>query len=343
APFGQRRTAGWAQAMGITQALTINTTETDKGYTGQESLDSVGLVDYNARLYDPALGRFLSVDPMIAHPGSTQSINPYSYVENNPLNKTDPTGEMSAQEAGACNSAGSHLCNGGGNTSVKNSSVTINSKTGNVTVHHADGANTTVHVGKAAAGAAAAGAVARFGTSVLHGQAITGQDPQKTTDHTQISNKATYADKVTYGEVRNYAYTKDGSAPKGLADAKASLGAACAANGGADACIVKDGSNSTGLDKIAWKNIRAAKGGKDLSGGGNGVCVGQTGCKFRHAAYTYKNGKKVLVERKKPLPWTGHATISGARNGSTTIYFYKFKYKGWLTKDDYLYGPKGHP
>jgi len=53
-------------------------------------------VDYNARLYDPTLGRFLSVDPLIAHPGSTQSINPYSYVENNPLNKTDPTGEASA-------------------------------------------------------------------------------------------------------------------------------------------------------------------------------------------------------------------------------------------------------
>jgi len=52
-------------------------------------------VDYNARLYDPALGRFLSVDPKIGHPESTQGINPYSYVENNPLNRTDPTGEAS--------------------------------------------------------------------------------------------------------------------------------------------------------------------------------------------------------------------------------------------------------
>ncbi|MGI0135015.1 MAG: RHS repeat-associated core domain-containing protein, partial [Candidatus Micrarchaeaceae archaeon] len=97
-------------AMGITQALTINTTETDKGYTGQESLDSVSLVDYNARLYDPALGRFLSVDPMIGHPGSTQSINPYSYVENNPLNKIDPTGEETT-----CSQNGSSgsTCGGG--------------------------------------------------------------------------------------------------------------------------------------------------------------------------------------------------------------------------------------
>jgi RHS repeat-associated protein len=62
-------------------------------------------VDYNARLYDPALGRFLSVDPLIAHPGSTQSINPYSYVENNPLNKTDPTGmaDQCADSDDSCN------------------------------------------------------------------------------------------------------------------------------------------------------------------------------------------------------------------------------------------------
>ncbi|MGH9772532.1 MAG: RHS repeat-associated core domain-containing protein, partial [Candidatus Acidiferrales bacterium] len=85
-----------AGAMGVGQALTINTTASDRGYTGQEALDAVQLDDYNARLYDPSLGRFLSVDPLIGHPESTQGINPYSYVENNPLNRVDPTGEADA-------------------------------------------------------------------------------------------------------------------------------------------------------------------------------------------------------------------------------------------------------
>lgn len=46
----------------------------------------------NGRVYDPALGRFLSVDPVFAFPTNMQSLNPYSYVLNNPLSLTDPSG-----------------------------------------------------------------------------------------------------------------------------------------------------------------------------------------------------------------------------------------------------------
>ena len=46
----------------------------------------------NARLYDPALGRFLNTDPEVQLPDNTQSYNRYSYCLNNPLRYADPTG-----------------------------------------------------------------------------------------------------------------------------------------------------------------------------------------------------------------------------------------------------------
>jgi hypothetical protein len=49
----------------------------------------------NGRVYDYNLGRFLSVDPFIQDPGNSQSLNPYSYIMNNPLAGTDPTGYIS--------------------------------------------------------------------------------------------------------------------------------------------------------------------------------------------------------------------------------------------------------
>nr|WP_143323428.1 RHS repeat-associated core domain-containing protein [Cognaticolwellia aestuarii] len=43
----------------------------------------------NGRVYDYNLGRFLSVDLFIQEPGNSQSINPYSYIMNNPLAGTE--------------------------------------------------------------------------------------------------------------------------------------------------------------------------------------------------------------------------------------------------------------
>ena len=48
----------------------------------------------NGRLYDPVLGRMLSPDNFIQTPGFTQNFNRYSYVLNNPLKYTDPSGEL---------------------------------------------------------------------------------------------------------------------------------------------------------------------------------------------------------------------------------------------------------
>ena len=65
---------------------------TKRGFTGHEMLDAVGIIHMNGRIYDPKLARFLQADPHIQAPYNTQSLNRYSYVLNNPLNATDPSG-----------------------------------------------------------------------------------------------------------------------------------------------------------------------------------------------------------------------------------------------------------
>ncbi|MCG8556309.1 MAG: hypothetical protein MJD61_13615, partial [Proteobacteria bacterium] len=52
----------------------------------------LGLVNMKGRIYDAHMGRFLTPDPFVPEPGNSQSWNRYSYVVNNPLNWTDPSG-----------------------------------------------------------------------------------------------------------------------------------------------------------------------------------------------------------------------------------------------------------
>jgi RHS repeat-associated protein len=68
------------------------------GYTGRERDLESGLDYYRARYYDPAVGRFISVDPMGFEAGDT---NLYRYVSNSSTNYTDPTGEFEHIIAGA--------------------------------------------------------------------------------------------------------------------------------------------------------------------------------------------------------------------------------------------------
>ncbi len=65
----------------------------DRGYTGHEHLLGVGLINMNARLYDPKLHRFLSPDNFVQDPTNTQSFNRYAYCWNNPLKHADYNGE----------------------------------------------------------------------------------------------------------------------------------------------------------------------------------------------------------------------------------------------------------
>lgn len=81
-----------------TFALYTPTNEPDlylgRGYCGHEHLTSLGLINMNARLYDPLLGRFLSPDPYVQAPEFSQSFNRYSYCMNNPLVYKDEDGEF---------------------------------------------------------------------------------------------------------------------------------------------------------------------------------------------------------------------------------------------------------
>jgi hypothetical protein len=47
------------------------------------------------RYYNPVLGRFISADSIVSNYSNPQTLNRYSYVENNPVNYTDPTGHRS--------------------------------------------------------------------------------------------------------------------------------------------------------------------------------------------------------------------------------------------------------
>jgi len=75
--------------------------DTTRGYTDHEHLDEVGIIHMNGRIYDPRLARFMQADPIVQDPRTTRSLNRYSYVWNNPLNATDPSGftTESAHEA----------------------------------------------------------------------------------------------------------------------------------------------------------------------------------------------------------------------------------------------------
>lgn len=65
-----------------------------RGYCGHEHLPWFGLINMNARLYDPVLGRFLSPDPYVQMPDFTQNFNRYSYCLNNPLKYVDKDGKI---------------------------------------------------------------------------------------------------------------------------------------------------------------------------------------------------------------------------------------------------------
>ena len=92
--FGQRQDSDWQTPLTSLLQAQLNNLTT-QGFTGHEQVDSMGIVHMNGRIYDPKIGRFLQADPIVQAPKNSQSLNRYSYVLNNPLSYTDPSGYFS--------------------------------------------------------------------------------------------------------------------------------------------------------------------------------------------------------------------------------------------------------
>jgi RHS repeat-associated protein len=85
-----------------TAVSSMNPAPNGPGYTGHVNDPESGFVYMQARYYDPAVGRFLSVDPASQSSEDTFYINRYAYVSNNPINKVDPTGAFECKDKASC-------------------------------------------------------------------------------------------------------------------------------------------------------------------------------------------------------------------------------------------------
>jgi RHS repeat-associated protein len=96
-PWGKRRqatTSPWLAILPGSHLIPASLANLTRGFTGHEHLDRVGLIHMNGRIYDPELGRFLSADPILQFPASTQGLDRYAYVLNNPVSLSDPSGHL---------------------------------------------------------------------------------------------------------------------------------------------------------------------------------------------------------------------------------------------------------
>lgn len=79
-------------AFGMRTNVTTTGASTRYGYTGEHYDEETGLLYLRARYYDPMIGRFISVDPYLGKLEEPATQNRFVYVENNPLNYSDPFG-----------------------------------------------------------------------------------------------------------------------------------------------------------------------------------------------------------------------------------------------------------
>ena len=216
---------------------------TNRGFTDHEHLDDAELIHMNGRVYDYNLGRFLSVDPFIQDSGNSQSMNPYSYILNNPLSGTDPSGYMRRKQGFSQNWSG-------GNTNINKvktkdiKKITVNKDTGNVRVQLTNGnvvqgtvskpknvnigSQSQVAKNKPGVASVGSGAGGDVATAVIAGGALLGKEagkkvvgallggtgvgavimgltPSAVADATQTMDQDAYAEKAHQEEIQGWA------------------------------------------------------------------------------------------------------------------------------------------
>jgi RHS repeat-associated protein len=108
----ENRTMPWGEVR-----YCSGTMPTDYTYTGQKNAPEIGLMFYNARWYDPAIGHFTQADTLIPGAGSPQAWDRYAYVFNNPMIYTDPSGHAICLDGGSqCYSQEQRKCFGSSET-----------------------------------------------------------------------------------------------------------------------------------------------------------------------------------------------------------------------------------
>jgi RHS repeat-associated protein len=140
-------------------STTIPDREFKRNFTGKEYEDDLNLYYFNARWYDPQLGRFLSEDPAGIVPGDFFSSNEYIYCRNNPVGFVDPDGRSPVfltRLSVVARSAGNYL-----------RSPVFQQKMANATISFAKAYGTARLMGESRFTAAVEGSVA-FGTGLFN-------------------------------------------------------------------------------------------------------------------------------------------------------------------------------
>jgi RHS repeat-associated protein len=101
----------------------------NKQWNGGDALAAFGISQLGARLYDPAIGRFLSRDPLLI-PRTAATTNPYAFASNDPVNRSDPSG------LDGCNGSGTDK---DGNPCVTNDGKQSSSSSGSSSSSYSSG------------------------------------------------------------------------------------------------------------------------------------------------------------------------------------------------------------